>query len=84
MQTLHGKRILILRGTADEIFAEQAQQRGAEVNYLECYRRVPIVYPNNEEQAGLCQRAGVQTVIATSIEILLSLMDLYRKKNIIG
>ncbi|VEG69441.1 uroporphyrinogen-III synthase [[Pasteurella] aerogenes] len=82
MQTLHGKQILILRGNGGrELFAEQAQQRGAEVDYLECYRRVPIVYPNNQEQTSLCQRAGVQTVIVTSMEILLSLMDFVPEKE---
>ena len=63
MQNLQGKTILILRGNGGrELLSEQAQQRGA------------IVY-NSTEQTSLCKRAGVQTIVATSAEILTQLVD---------
>ncbi|MGC7559891.1 uroporphyrinogen-III synthase [Pasteurella sp. PK-2025] len=75
MQHLADKHILILRGNGGrEFFAEQAQQRGAKVEMLECYQRVPIDY-QNAEQISICQRAGIQTIVVTSAEILQSLID---------
>ena len=75
MQNLQGKTILILRGNGGrELLSEQAQQRGANVEIVECYRREPIVY-NRTEQTSLCKRAGVQTIVATSAEILTQLVD---------
>ncbi len=75
MQQLHEKTVLILRGNGGrEFFAQQASARGAEVIQMECYRRIPIIY-NNAEQTSLCKRAGVNTIVATSMEILTALMD---------
>ena len=75
MRNLQGKTILILRGNGGrELLSEQAQQRGANVEIVECYRREPIVY-NSTEQTSLCKRAGVQTIVATSAEILTQLVD---------
>ena len=75
MQDLQGKTVLILRGNGGrELFSEQAQQRGANVEIVECYRREPLVY-NNVEQTSLCKRAGIQTIVATSGEILTQLLD---------
>lgn len=75
MQQLEGKRILILRGNGGrEYFAEQVKLRGAEVDIVECYQRVPIEY-DNLEQTSICQRAGISTIIVTSVEILTYLMD---------
>ena len=75
MQNLQGKTILILRGNGGrELLSEQAQQRGANVEIVECYRRESIVY-NSTEQTSLCKRAGVQTIVATSAEILTQLVD---------
>ncbi|TYA46891.1 uroporphyrinogen-III synthase [Aggregatibacter actinomycetemcomitans] len=75
MQDLSYKTVLILRGNGGrELFAEQAQQRGANVEIVECYRREPIVY-NNAEQTSICKRAGIQTIVATSAEILTQLVD---------
>ena len=74
MQNLQGKTILILRGNGGrELLSEQAQQRGANVEIVECYRRESIVY-NSTEQTSLCKRAGVQTIVATSAEILTQLV----------
>jgi len=75
MQNLQGKTILILRGNGGrELLSEQAQQRGANVEIVECYRRESIVY-NSTEQTSLCKRSGVQTIVATSAEILTQLVD---------
>lgn len=75
MQNLQGKTILILRGNGGrELLSEQAQQRGSNVEIVECYRRESIVY-NSTEQTSLCKRAGVQTIVATSAEILTQLVD---------
>ncbi|RDE94676.1 uroporphyrinogen-III synthase [Aggregatibacter aphrophilus] len=75
MQNLQGKTVLILRGNGGrELFSEQAQQRGANVDIVECYRREPIVY-NSAEQTSLCKRAGIQTIVVTSAEILTQLVD---------
>jgi uroporphyrinogen-III synthase len=75
MQNLQGKTILILRGNGGrELLSEQAQQRGANVEIVECYRRESIVY-NSTDQTSLCKRAGVQTIVATSAEILTQLVD---------
>ena len=75
MQNLQGKTVLILRGNGGrELLSEQVQQRGANVEIVECYRREPLVY-NNAEQTSLCKRAGIQTIVATSGEILTQLLD---------
>ncbi|OOF43366.1 uroporphyrinogen-III synthase [Rodentibacter trehalosifermentans] len=75
MQQLNGKQVLILRGNGGrEYFAEQAKQRGANIDILECYRREPILY-NKEEQTGFFKRAGVDTLIVTSLEILQTLIE---------
>ncbi|AKD38870.1 protein HemX [Pasteurella multocida subsp. multocida OH4807] len=75
MQDLSDKQILILRGNSGrEYFAEQAQLRGAKIDTVECYQRVPITY-NNVEQISICKRAGIQTIVVTSAEILQYLVD---------
>ncbi|MDO5054727.1 uroporphyrinogen-III synthase [Pasteurella oralis] len=75
MQDIADKHILILRGNGGrEYFSEQAQLRGAKVDTLECYQRVPIEY-NNAEQMSICKRAGIQRIVATSAEILHYLVD---------
>lgn len=75
MQQLAGKQILILRGNGGrEYFSEQATERGAKVEAIECYRRVPISY-NNEEQTSICKRSGVDTLVATSLDILYALIE---------
>ena len=75
MQNVQGKTVLILRGNGGrELLSEQVQQRGANVEIVECYRREPLVY-NNVEQTSLCKRAGIQTIVATSGEILTQLLD---------
>lgn len=75
MQNLAGKHILILRANSGrEFFSEQAQQRGAVVQTLECYQKT-LVDINLKEQVSLCKRAGIDIVVATSGEILTTLVE---------
>lgn len=81
MQNLTDKKILILRGNGGrEYFSEQATLRGANIETLECYRRIPIPY-HAEEQTSLCKRLGVQRIVVTSMEILIYLMDFIPKNE---
>lgn len=75
MQDLHGKTVLVLRAESGrDYFPEQASQKGASVRCLECYQRIPIS-ENLSEQISLCKRAGIDTIVATSAEILQSLVE---------
>ncbi len=75
MQNLTDKNILILRGNGGrEHFSEQAKLRGATINVVECYQRLPMEY-NDEEQIDLWKRSGINCVLVTSAEILNSLVD---------
>ena len=75
MQQLTDKNILILRADSGrELFSEQAQKRGAQVQTLECYQRIPVDV-DLKEQISLCKRAGIDVVVATSGEILTALVS---------
>lgn len=75
MQQLSEKNILVLRADfGRELFAEQAIQRGAKVQYLECYRR-QLTDENLSEKMSLAKRTGVDTIIATSSEIVTTLIE---------
>lgn len=81
MQQLTEKNILILRGNGGrEYFSQQAQLRGANVDIVECYQRIPIKY-DNEEQISLFQRVGIDKIVVTSTEILHYLVDFVPKKD---
>jgi len=65
-----GKRILIFRGQGGrELLADTLRKRGAEVAYVECYRRVR---PEQDPSALLqrWERGGIQAVTAMSAEAL--------------
>lgn len=75
MQDLQGKTLLILRANSGrEILAETAMQRGANVQYLECYRREPVTV-DIPEKLSLCKRLGIDTVVITSSEMLTLLYE---------
>lgn len=75
MAQLSGKNVLILRAdTGREFFAEQATSRGAEVQILECYRRIMLT-DNLSEQISLAKRAGTDTIVVTSGEILTTFIE---------
>ena len=81
MQHLEGKNLLLLRGNSGrELFSEQVKARGAALQVIECYQHTPISY-DREEQTSLCKRAGVNTIIVTSVEILTLLMDFISKSE---
>lgn len=70
MQHLHGKQIVILRADSGrEFFTEQAVLGGASVQAVECYQRV-VSDLQLGEKLSLAKRAGIDTILATSREIL--------------
>lgn len=76
MQAVAGQRILIMRGEGGrEVLAEGLRQRGATVDYAECYRRVPPQLDPAPILA-LWRQGGVQAVTVTSSEILANLIAL--------
>lgn len=75
MQHLDDKTILILRANSGrELLAEKAALRGAAIQYLECYQRVPVS-DDIPEKISLSKRLGVDTIVITSSEILRTLYE---------
>lgn len=76
LQHLAGKKALILRGNGGrELLAETLRERGVEVTYCECYQRSQIYY-DGSEQSSSWQRAGINTLVVTSGEMLEQLYTL--------
>lgn len=81
MQELSGKQILILRGNGGrELFRQQASARGAKVEVLECYQRIVKEY-DNIQQISVWKRAGINTIVVTSNEILRYLVEFVAKND---
>lgn len=75
MQDLTGKHLVILRAeNGRELLAQEAVNRGAVVQCIECYRRMPVE-TNLGEKISLAKRAGINIIVATSGEILTTLME---------
>jgi uroporphyrinogen-III synthase len=76
LESVTGKRILILRGEGGrETLRDTLGQRGATVEYAECYRRMrPSLDP--APLLALWAQGGVRAVTVTSREILDNLVDL--------
>lgn len=74
MQQVDGKNIVILRADSGrEFFSEQMRSRGAIIQTVECYQR--IMSNQLGEQLSLAKRSGIDTIIATSGEILSVLLE---------
>ncbi|MHA7844832.1 uroporphyrinogen-III synthase [Serratia sp. D1N4] len=76
LQKLAGKQALIMRGNGGrELLGDTLSERGATVRYYECYQRSPVHYDGTEQSAHW-QRAGVNTLVVTSGEMLQQLYTL--------
>ena len=76
MQHLADKNVIILRAeTGRELMAQTLVTRGALVQHIECYRRMPLE-ENIAEKLSLAKRVGIDTIVATSGEIL-DLLEAY-------
>lgn len=76
LQSAAGKNILILRGNGGrELLAEVLCQRGAQVTYLECYRR-HYLHTNGTPLLQEWQAAGVDSVIISSSKLFRQLIRL--------
>lgn len=70
LQQVEGKNFIILRAESGrELVPQTMVERGALVQNVECYRREPLV-ENVAEKISLAKRVGVDTILATSGEIL--------------
>lgn len=76
MQAIAGRRCVVFRGVGGrELLAETLRQRGAEVEFAECYRRA-----NPQRDAGklaqVWQNGQLQALVVTSSEALRNLLEL--------
>jgi len=77
LQQVAGKRALILRGNGGrELLAETLQQRGADVQFIECYQRCAKYYHGPVEGRRWRDR-GITTLVVTSGEMLHQLFSLF-------
>ncbi|EXU74729.1 uroporphyrinogen-III synthase [Erwinia mallotivora] len=77
LQKVAGKRALILRGNGGrELLAETLQQRGADVQFVECYQRSAKHYDGATEGRRWRDR-GITTLVVTSGEMLEQLFLLF-------
>ena len=76
LQTVAGKRALILRGNGGrELLGETLRERGANVTFVECYQRCAKHYDGAEEAMRWHAR-GINTLVVTSGEMLQQLWTL--------
>ncbi|CAQ86214.1 MULTISPECIES: uroporphyrinogen-III synthase [Photorhabdus] len=81
LHQVKNKQALLLRGNGGrELIAQTLTERGATVNYCECYFRQRVDYSAAEFSARW-QRYGVQTLVVTSGEILQLLYNLVPKSD---
>lgn len=76
MQAVAGRRIMIFRGVGGrEILADTLKQRGAEVDFAECYQRQN---PQRDASvlAALWQNKQLDAVVVTSSEAMRHLLDI--------
>ena len=76
LQNIQGKRALILRGNGGrELLAKTLTERGAIVEFCECYQR-NMKYYDGAEEAMRWHTRGVHTLVVTSGEMLQQLFSL--------
>jgi uroporphyrinogen-III synthase len=81
MQTVAGKRIVIFRGAGGrETLAHTLSDRGAQVTYCECYRRLLPSYSPNQLDSWLAQKK-IDAISVMSGESLLNLLSLARDRS---
>ena len=81
LQELHGKKIIIFRGDGGrELLGTGLSERGAKIEYAECYRRVR---PHADTAPLLRQwaRGAVHVSCVTSVEALRNLYDMVGKRG---
>ncbi|VAX76966.1 Uroporphyrinogen-III synthase [Serratia symbiotica] len=76
LKKLDGRQAFILRGNGGRrLLGDTLCERGATVSYYECYQRRPVYYDGNE-QSVYWQKAGIDTLVVTSGEMLQQLYTL--------
>ncbi|MEH6649661.1 MAG: uroporphyrinogen-III synthase [Motiliproteus sp.] len=76
LQQLSGKRVLICRGEGGrELLAQTLQQRGAQLDYAELYRREIPVYSQTEIES-IIYKSAASAMLVSSGEALLNLVAL--------
>lgn len=77
LHALRGRSVVIFRGEGGrEWLRDELEQRGASVEYAECYRRVPPASPDLGPLLARWQRGGIDAVSVTSGEGLANLFGL--------
>lgn len=78
LQRVDGQNIVIFRGVGGrELLADSLRQRGAHVDYIECYQRIRPNTDSSELSEQLSQES-VDAVVVTSNEGLQNLYDMLR------
>jgi uroporphyrinogen-III synthase len=74
LQTMQGQRVLIVRGEGGrEELADTLRSRGADVHYLNVYKRI-IPGTNNTAVISMLEQNGLDIITATSGEVLQNLL----------
>lgn len=81
LQQLSGKRVLICRGEGGrELLAQTLQQRGAQLDYAELYRREIPVYSQTEIES-IIYKSAASAMLVSSGEALTNLVALTRQND---